>query len=129
METRGVAGYRAGSLTPEPHFAPKPRDRSSVRANVDLWMAVADLLGTLVDSGSGSGGSRGLFDSPMLTGKTDAMVVGTPTEAVSGSGADIGASLSWTDAKRGLSGELRGHGLLAHEAKGFRERGFSGDSS
>ena len=32
----------------------------------------------------------------------------------------------WTDPKRGLGAELRGRGLLAHEAKGFRERSLSG---
>ena len=47
-------------------------------------------------------------------------------DAETGFGADIGASLAWSDAKRGLSAELRGRGLLAHEAEGFWERGFSG---
>ena len=45
-------------------------------------MAAAGLRGTFVEPGPGSGGS--LFDSLMLTGKTDAMVVGTATDAVSG---------------------------------------------
>ncbi len=46
-------------------------------------------------------------------------------DAETGLGADIGASLAWTDAGRGLSMELSGRGLLSHKAKGFRERGVS----
>ena len=124
-------------------------------------------------------GTNSPFKRLILTGKTEASVFGTSTNAVSGSGAggklavadaqlsrlrlglegslplrlgdgsvltsgfelgvrhdggdpetgfraDIGAGLSRTDPKRGLSGELRGRGLLAYEAKGFRERGLSG---
>ncbi|MDE0382835.1 MAG: autotransporter outer membrane beta-barrel domain-containing protein, partial [Defluviicoccus sp.] len=47
-------------------------------------------------------------------------------DAETGFGADIGASLAWTDAASGLAVELRARGLLAHEAAGFRERGLSG---
>ncbi len=47
-------------------------------------------------------------------------------DAETGFGADIGARLAWQDLERGLGAELRGRGLLAHEAKGFRELGLSG---
>ena len=47
-------------------------------------------------------------------------------DAETGFGVDIGGGLAWSDPKRGLSAELRGRGLLSHEAKGFGERGFSG---
>ena len=47
-------------------------------------------------------------------------------DAETGFGVEIGAGIVWQDAERGLGAELRGHGLLAHEAKGFRERGISG---
>ena len=47
-------------------------------------------------------------------------------DAETGFGADVGAGLAWQDTGRGLGAELRGRGLLAHEAKGFRERGMSG---
>ena len=50
-------------------------------------------------------------------------------DAETGYGADIGAGLSWSDPARGLSAEVRARGLLAHEAAGFRERGFSGTLS
>ena len=168
LEAWGAAGYGEGSLTLTPKLA--DGDGPSIRTDLDLWMAAAGLRGTLVD-----GGGEGLT----LTGKTDALVVGASTAAVTGSGpggrlaasearvsrlrlglegalpvalgggaaltpgfelgvrhdggdaetgfgADIGASLSWTDPERGLSAELRGRGLLAHEARGFRERGLSG---
>ena len=47
-------------------------------------------------------------------------------DAETGVGADLGASLAWSDPRRGLSAELRGRGLLTHAADGFRERGLSG---
>ncbi len=46
-------------------------------------------------------------------------------DAETGFGADIGAGLAWQDTERGLGAELRGRGLLAHEAKDFRELGLS----
>ena len=46
-------------------------------------------------------------------------------DAETGFGADIGAGIAWVDAQSGLGAELRGRGLLAHEAKGFGERGLS----
>ena len=50
-------------------------------------------------------------------------------DAETGYGADIGAGLSWSDPERGISAEVRGRGLLTHEADGFGERGFSGTLS
>ena len=47
-------------------------------------------------------------------------------DAETGFGADIGAGIAWQDAERGLGAELRGRGLLVHEAEGFRERSLSG---
>ena len=47
-------------------------------------------------------------------------------DAETGFGADIGAGLSWSDPERGISADVRARGLLAHEADGFSERGFSG---
>ena len=47
-------------------------------------------------------------------------------DAETGFGVEIGAGIAWADPKRGLGAELRGRGLLLHESKGFRERGFSG---
>ena len=50
-------------------------------------------------------------------------------DAETGLGVDIGGGLAWSDPNRGLSAELRGRGLLSHEAKGFRKRGLSGSLS
>ena len=47
-------------------------------------------------------------------------------DAETGTGADLGAGVAWSDPGGGLSAELRGRGLLSHEAAGFRERGLSG---
>ena len=47
-------------------------------------------------------------------------------DAETGFGLDLGGGLTLSDPKRGLEAELRGRGLLSHESKGFRERGFSG---
>lgn len=46
-------------------------------------------------------------------------------DAETGAGVDIGGGITWSDPVRGLSVELRGRGLLSHEADGFRERGLS----
>ena len=166
VEAWGVAGYGEGGLTLAPGDGP------AIRADLDLRMAATGLRGTIVD-----GGDEGLT----LAGETDAMMVRTSTDAVSGSetgnlaateaeairlrlglegtrpvrlsdgsvltpafefglrhddgdaetgfGAEFGARLNWTDPGRGLAAELRGHGLLTHEAEGFRERGLSGSFS
>ena len=50
-------------------------------------------------------------------------------DAETGFGADIGAGLSWSDPASGISGKLRGRGLLTHDDGGFRERGFAGSLS
>ena len=47
-------------------------------------------------------------------------------DAETGFGLDLGGGLTLSDPGRGLEAELRGRGLLAHESKDFRERGFSG---
>ena len=47
-------------------------------------------------------------------------------DAETGFGIDMGGGIAWTVPKYGLQIELRGRGLLTHEAKGFRQRGFSG---
>ena len=50
-------------------------------------------------------------------------------DAETGFGVDIRGGLDWSDPQRGLSVEIRGRGLLSHDADGFRERGFSGSLS
>ena len=46
-------------------------------------------------------------------------------DAETGFGAVIGARIAWANHESGLGAELRGRGLLAHEAEGFRERRLS----
>ncbi|MCY4503055.1 MAG: hypothetical protein OXE57_16005 [Alphaproteobacteria bacterium] len=50
-------------------------------------------------------------------------------DAETGFGAEIGAGIAWRDSGRGLGAELRGRGLLAHEAKGFRLAGLAASVS
>ena len=70
LEAWGAAGYGVGSLTLEPGDGP------AIRTDLDLWMAAAGLRGTVLDGGN---------DGLTLTAKTDAMIVQTSTDAVSGS--------------------------------------------
>ena len=67
-----------------------------------------------------------LADGSVLTPGFEVGVRHDGGDAEIGFGADIGAGLAWSDPKRGLAAELKGRGLLTHEAKGFRERGLSG---
>jgi len=163
----GIAGYGDGSLTLEPRAEDGTHARA-IRTDLDLWMAAVGLRGVALDGGD---------DGVTLAVKTDAMIVRTASDAVSGTGgnlagaeaevtrlrlglegsrpfrladgsvltpsagiglrrdggdaetgfgAEFGAGIAWADPERGLGAELRGRGLLAHQAKGFRERGLSG---
>ena len=47
-------------------------------------------------------------------------------DAETGFGLDLGGGLAWSDPKRGIAAEVSGRGLLTHESRGFRDRGFSG---
>ena len=73
----GVAGYGEGSLTLEPEEQPK------IRTDLDLWMAAAGLRSVLVDGGQ---------DGPTLAAKTDAMIVRTSSDAVSGGIGNLAAA-------------------------------------
>ena len=47
-------------------------------------------------------------------------------DAETGFGLDVGAGLVWRAERLGLSAEIRGRGLVTHEASGFRDLGLSG---
>ena len=47
-------------------------------------------------------------------------------DAETGYGVDIGGGLRWHDPALGLSAEVAGRGLVAHEAAGLKDRGVSG---
>ncbi|MDE0335736.1 MAG: fibronectin type III domain-containing protein [Defluviicoccus sp.] len=66
------------------------------------------------------GGGEALIPSAEIGARHDG------GDAETGFGVDLGGGLAWTAPGRGLRIELRGRGLLAHEERGFRERGFSG---
>ena len=66
-----------------------------------------------------------LADGSVLTPSMEIGLRHDGGDAETGFGADIGAGIAWQDTERGLGAELRGRGLLAHEAKGFGERGLS----
>ena len=67
-----------------------------------------------------------MADGSLLTPSAEIGLRRDDGDAETGFGADIGVGVAWADAKRGLEAALRGRGLLAHEAPGFRERGLSG---
>ncbi len=70
-----------------------------------------------------------LGDGSVLTPRMEIGLRRDDGDAETGFGAEFGAGVAWADAQRGLGVELRGRSLLAHEAKGFRERGLSGSLS
>ena len=47
-------------------------------------------------------------------------------DAETGFGVEVGAGLAYADPSSGVTADLRGRGLLGHEASGFREFGLSG---
>ena len=47
-------------------------------------------------------------------------------DAETGFGLEAGAGIAWHDPCCGIAAELRAHGVLTHEADGFRKRGLSG---
>ena len=67
-----------------------------------------------------------LADGSVLTPSAEIGLRRDDGDAETGFGVNVGAGIAWADAKRGLGAELRGRALLAHQAKGFRERGLSG---
>ena len=93
LEAWGAAGYGVGRLTLKPGAA------SAIRTDLDLWMAAAGLRGAVLDGGR---------DALTLTAKTDATIVGTTTEAVSGgrAGRLAAAKARVTRLRLGLEGVL-----------------------
>ena len=86
----GVAGFGEGSLTLEPEEQP------GIRTDLDLWMAAAGLRGVLLDGGN---------DGPTLSAKSDAMIVRTSSDAVTGGSGNLAsASAEVTRLRFGLEG-------------------------
>ncbi len=78
----GVAGYGDGSLTLEPRAEDGAR-AEALRTDLDLTMAAAGLRGVALDGGE---------DDLTLAVKTDAMIVRTASDAVSGPGGNLAAA-------------------------------------
>ena len=78
----GVAGYGDGSLTLEPRAEDGTR-AEVIRTDLDLMMAAAGLRGVALDGGE---------DGLTLAVKTDAMIVRTASDAVSGAGGNLAAA-------------------------------------
>ena len=114
----------------------------------DLTLAVksdAMIVRTASDAVSGPGGNLAAAEAevtrlrlglegsrplPLADGSTltPSMEIGLrhdSGDAETGFGADIAAGIAWTDPESGLGAKLRGRVLLAHESRGFRERGLS----
>ena len=70
----GAVGYGQGVLEVTPKL-PTGEDDATLTTDLNLWLAAAGLRGTLLDGGT---------DGLTITGKTDAMVVGTTSERVTG---------------------------------------------
>ena len=79
----------------------------------------------------GMEGSRSISfgDGATLTPSVEIGMRHDGGDAETGFGMDVGGGLAWSDTARGIAAELRGRGLLTHEADGFRERGLSGSLS
>ena len=70
-----------------------------------------------------------LGDGSVLTPGMEIALRRDGGDAETGFGAKVGAGLAWSDPQRGLGAELRGHGLLIHQAKGFSRLGVGGSIS
>ena len=89
-------------------------------------LAAAEAEATRLRLGLEASRPFSLADGSALTPSAEIGLRRDGGDVETGFGAEIAAGIAWADAERGLSAELRGRGLLAHEAKGFRERGLSG---
>ena len=91
-------------------------DVTRLRLGLDGGYAFA-----LPGSGSGTGDGGGTLEPTFELGLRH-----DGGDAETGWGVDVGGGLRWNDAALGLSAEVSGRGLLAHEAAGLKDRGVSG---
>ena len=100
LEAWGAAGYGQGELEVTSKLS-TGRDGATLTTDLNLWLAAAGLRGTLLD-----GGNHGIT----LTGKTDAMAVGTSSGKVTGANGNLTAAEAtvtrlrlWLEAQRSFS--------------------------
>ena len=82
LEAWGAAGYGQGELKVTSKLS-TGQDGATLTMDLNLWLAAAGLRGTLLD-----GGNHGIT----LTGKTDAMAVGTSSAQVTGANGNLAAA-------------------------------------
>ena len=102
-------------------------DAMGVRTGTAKAPGLAATQAEVTRLGLGLEGSRpfDFEDGAVLTPSVEIGVRHDGGDAETGFGADIGGGVAWSDPGRALSAELRGRGLLSHEAKGLRERGIT----
>ena len=102
------------------------RTASDALSGAGGTLAAADSKTTRLRFGFEGSRPFRLGDGSVLTPGIEIGVRRDGGDAENGFGTEIGAGLAWADPKRGLGAELRGRGLLSHEAQGFRQRGLAG---
>ena len=98
------------------NLAAAEADVTRLRLGLDGGYAFA-----LPGSGSGTGEGGGTLEPTFELGLRH-----DGGDAETGWGVDIGGGLRWHDPALGLSAEVSGRGLIAHEAAGLKDRGVSG---
>ncbi len=105
--------------------AVRSEDGNLAAADAEVWLLRTGLEGSrrfaLPGSGSGTGGESGATLTPSF--EIGLRLDGGDAET--GMGADLGGGLAFADPANGLSLDLRGRALMAHEASGLREWGTS----
>ena len=126
VEPAGGSGFRLDveadafwvrtSSEEAPGLAAAEADVTRMRLGLDGGYVFA-----LPGSGSGTGESGGTLEPTFELGLRH-----DGGDAETGWGVDIGGGLRWNDPALGLSAEVSGRGLIAHEAAGLKDRGVSG---
>ena len=126
VEPAGGSGFRLDveadafwvrtSSEKAPGLAAAEADVTRMRLGLDGGHVFA-----LPGSGSGTDESGGTLEPTFELGLRH-----DGGDAETGWGVDIGGGLRWNDPALGLSAEVSGRGLIAHEAAGFKDRGVSG---
>ena len=126
VEPAGGSGFRLDveadafwvrtSSEKAPGLATAEADVTRTRLGLDGGYAFA-LPGAGSDTGEGGGTLEPTFELGLRHDGGD---------AETGWGVDIGGGIRWADPALGLSAEVAGRGLIAHEAAGLKDRGVSG---
>ncbi len=126
VEPAGESGFRLDleadafwvrtSSEKAPGLAAAEADVTRLRLGLDGGYAFA-----LPGSGSGKGDGGGTLEPTFELGLRH-----DGGDAETGWGVDVGGGLRWNDPALGLSAEVAGRGLIAHEAAGLKDRGISG---